>query len=207
MFARSFARRTRFGAVPPRILFPEIAFRRHLILPQDNAWLPAPRPIFGKSVPRHRHRPRERRVRTARGCVRTVIGVESPRRADTSGAEWRPPRGTYRSFAVISLYKPRRTGLRPAACTPAGYAADVVFGTSARLVCRPQAHLATSAPRGLCNCNPESAATFAAATVVRRGEGLSLRRRLGRLPAAHDHPDRARRRGQRDLIVVGHAHP
>ena len=54
----------------------------------------------------------------------------------------------------------------------------------------------------------ESAATFAAPTVVSRVEGLSLRRRLGRLQAAHDHPGWARRCGVsgkrlRDLIVVG----
>ena len=39
----------------------------------------------------------------------------------------------------------------------------------------------------------ESAATPAAPTVVWRDEGLSLRRRLDRLQAAHDHPGWARR--------------
>ena len=72
--------------------------------------------------------PRERRVRTARGCVRTVVGVEGRRRADTCGAAWRPPlRERSLTITVISLYKPCRTGLRPAACTPARYAADVNF--------------------------------------------------------------------------------
>ena len=72
--------------------------------------------------------PRERRVRTARGWVSTVIGVDGRRRSDTCGVAWRPPlreRGLTIFRRYFCVHKPRRTGLRPAACTPAGYAADV----------------------------------------------------------------------------------
>jgi hypothetical protein len=161
----------------------------------------------------------KRRVRTARGCVargrvRTVIGVEDRRRADTCGGAWRPPLRE-RGLTIFRRYFPVQTaadGLAAGGMHASRVCRGRVFGTTARLVCRPQAHLVTSAPRGLCKRNPENAATFAAPTVVWRDEGLSLRRRLGRLQSAYDHPGWARRRGVsgqrlRDLIVVGHAHP
>jgi hypothetical protein len=68
-----FARRTCFGAVPP-----EIAFRRHLILPQDNACLPGPGQSSAKASRDTGIAQRERRVRTARGCIMImmVIGVK-----------------------------------------------------------------------------------------------------------------------------------
>jgi hypothetical protein len=62
---------------------PEIAFRRHLILPQDNACLPGAQANLRRKRPATLASPNangacERRVRTARGCIMImmVIGVK-----------------------------------------------------------------------------------------------------------------------------------
>jgi len=76
-----------------------------------------------------------------------------------------------RGLTIFRRYLPVQTaadGLAAGGMHASRVCRGRVFGTTARLVCRPQAHLATSAPRGLCNWNPESAATFAAPTVVWR---------------------------------------
>jgi hypothetical protein len=161
------ARRTRFGAVPP-----EIAFRRHLILPRDDECLPG----RGQSSPkasRDTGIPTRTARADARGCIMMVIGVEGQRRADTCGVAWRPPLRA-RGLTIFRRYFPVQTaadGLAAGGMHASRVCRGRVFGTTARLVCRPRAHLATSAAWSL-QLKSESAATFAARD--RRLEGWGL---------------------------------
>jgi hypothetical protein len=125
------------------------------------------RPIFDESVPRHGHRPTRTARGDARGCM-MVIGVEGRRRADTCGVAWRPPLRA-RGLTIFRRYfpvQPAADGLAAGGMHASRVCRGRVFGTTARLVCRPQAHLATSAPRGLVQLKPKA------------------RRRCGRRPSA-----------------------